>query len=172
MRSVRLDVTVPGTDADTAYAVIADFSRYPELAPAVRSVAVSDLGDNSSVSRWEVNFRNGVLRWVEEDTFHPETRTIEFHQLEGDVDVFDGYWSCAPTEGGARVVFAADIDLGIPSLAAALEPIAARTLVENTVAIVQGLLGDGIVVESATTDATSPSNAVTASVSGGSDVPA
>ena len=66
---------------------------------------------------------------------------IDFRQIEGDVAVFDGSWTCTDTADGTRITFAARLDMGIPSLADALEPIAVRTLVDNTVAIVSGLLG-------------------------------
>ena len=48
---------------------------------------------------------------------------------------------------GRRISFTARLDMGIPSLADALEPIAARTLVENTVAILGGLLGQTQLVD-------------------------
>ena len=99
-----------------------------------------------TVSRWEVTFRAGLLRWVEEDTFDREARTIVFRQLEGDVDVFDGSWACSQSDEGTSIDFRARVDMGIPSLADALEPIAARTLVDNTVSIVSGLFGGGVTV--------------------------
>ena len=140
MRSVQLEMTVPDSPPADAYATIADFGRYAEFAPAVRSVTVTDVDDNVTVSRWEVNFRRGILRWVEEDTFDPIGHRIDFRQLEGDIALFEGSWRCAAADGGGtRVTFEARLDMGIPSLADALEPIAARTLVDNTVAIVSGI---------------------------------
>jgi ribosome-associated toxin RatA of RatAB toxin-antitoxin module len=147
VRSVQLDLTVPSRAAVDVYATLADFARYPEFSPAVRSVTVTESGDQTTVSRWEVTFRAGLLRWVEEDTFHPDVQRIDFHQIEGDVAVFDGSWTCTDTVDGTRITFAARLDMGIPSLADALEPIAMRTLVDNTVAIVSGLLGEGVRVD-------------------------
>jgi ribosome-associated toxin RatA of RatAB toxin-antitoxin module len=147
VRSVQLDLTIPSRPASECYATLADLARYPEHSPAVRSVEVTEAGHGSTVSRWEVTFRAGLLRWVEEDRYDPARHRIDFRQLEGDVAVFEGAWTCVDTPEGARVTFAARLDMGIPSLADALEPIAARTLVDNTVAIVSGLLGDGIRVE-------------------------
>jgi ribosome-associated toxin RatA of RatAB toxin-antitoxin module len=141
MRSVQLDMTVLDRPAATVYTVLADFSRYPEFSPAVRTVTITKSGARSSVSRWEVNFRKGVLCWVEEDTFDPDRNHIDFRQLEGDVAHFEGSWTCTDTAEGTRVVFAADLDMGIPTLADALEPIAVRTLIDNTQAIVGGLFG-------------------------------
>ena len=40
--------------------------------------------------------------------------------------------------------FAARIDMGIPTLADVLEPIASRTLLDNTLAILQGMFGPAV----------------------------
>ena len=141
MRSVRLRLQVPHTSANAAYATLADFERYPELCDAVRNVAVTEVSDNLTVSQWEVNFRAGLLRWTEEDTFDPAAKSITFRQLDGDAAVFDGSWQCLDAGPGSQIVFSARLDMGIPSLADALEPIAARTLTDNIVSIVRGLLG-------------------------------
>jgi hypothetical protein len=147
MRIVEIAIDVPGRTASEVYDALADFERYPDLAEAVNSVDVTRVADDVTRSAWEVKFRNGLLRWVEEDTFDAEARTIAFRQLEGDVAVFDGEWQCVD----GRILFRARLDMGIPSLADALEPIAARTLVENTVAIVGGLLGGATLHESSVT---------------------
>jgi len=47
-----------------------------------------------------------------------------------------------------EVLFSATLDMGIPSLADALEPIAARTLIANIVSIVRGLVGSAELVAS------------------------
>ena len=149
MRIVELVIEVPGRTATEVYDALADFERYPDLAEAVNSVDVTRVAENLTRSSWEVKFRNGLLRWVEEDTFDPAARTIAFRQLEGDVAVFDGSWRCLNHGADARIAFQARLDMGIPSLADALEPIAARTLVENTVDIVSGLLDGAVLRESA-----------------------
>ena len=148
MRTVRLRLHVPGKPASDVYQTLADFERYPELANAVRSVAVTEVSENRTVSAWEVTFRAGLLRWTEEDTFDPAALSITFHQLEGDAAVFDGSWKCAEAAQGSEIVFSARLDMGIPSLADALEPIAARTLIDNIVSIVRGLFGTSELVAS------------------------
>ena len=148
MRTVRLRLHVPGKPASDVYQTLADFERYPELSDAVRSVAVTEVSENRTVSAWEVTFRAGPLRWTEEDTFDPAALSITFHQLEGDAAVFDGSWKCAEAAQGSEIVFSARLDMGIPSLADALEPIAARTLIDNIVSIVRGLFGTSELVAS------------------------
>ena len=141
MRTVHLRLHVPDKPASEVYATLADFGRYPELSDAVRSVTVTEVSQNRTVSAWEVAFRAGLLRWTEEDTFDPAARTITFHQLQGDAAVFDGSWQCLDAGPGSQIVFSARLDMGIPSLADALEPIAVRALTDNIVSIVRGLVG-------------------------------
>jgi len=148
MRTVLLRLHVPGKPASDVYRTLADFERYPELADAVRSVAVTSVSENRTVSRWEVTFRAGLLRWTEEDTFDPAALRITFRQLQGDAAVFDGSWQCADAGPGSEIIFAARLDMGIPSLADALEPIAVRTMTDNIVTIVRGLLGHAELVTS------------------------
>ena len=153
MRTVRLRLHVPHKPASEVYATLADFERYPELSDAVQSVAVTQVSDNLTVSRWEVTFRAGLLCWTEEDTFDPSALSITFRQLEGDIAVFDGSWECVSAAPGSEILFSARLDMGIPSLADALEPIAARTLTGNIVSIVRGLVGHAELV---TSDVTVP----------------
>jgi ribosome-associated toxin RatA of RatAB toxin-antitoxin module len=148
MRAVRLRLHVPNQSASDVYATLADFERYPMLCEAVQSVAVTEVSENVTVSAWEVTFRAGLLRWTEEDTFDSGALTITFRQLDGDIPVFDGSWRCVEAGPGSEVVFCARLDMGIPSLADALEPIAARTLIDNVVSIVRGLVGGAELAES------------------------
>jgi ribosome-associated toxin RatA of RatAB toxin-antitoxin module len=148
MRIVRLRLHVPHKPASDVYQTLADFERYPELSDAVRSVAVTEVSGNLTVSHWEVTFRAGLLRWTEEDTFDPGALSITFRQLEGDAAVFDGSWQCVDAAQGSEIVFAARLDMGIPSLADALEPIAVRTLIDNIVSIVRGLFGSAELITS------------------------
>jgi len=148
MRTVRLRLHVPHKSASEVYATLVDFERYPELCDAVQSVAITGVSENRTMSRWEVTFRAGLLRWTEEDTFDPGALSITFRQLDGDIAVFDGSWKCVDTTQGSEIMFSARLDMGIPSLADALEPIAVRTLIDNIASIVRGLVGSAQLVAS------------------------
>jgi ribosome-associated toxin RatA of RatAB toxin-antitoxin module len=135
------------TPAD-AYARISDFPRYVELTDAVREVVLHPPGlDGRLVSEWTVRFRKGLLRWTERDTFDPVNRVIEFEQITGDFASFTGSWrmeaAAENSEGtdGTEVTFEAQFDLGIPTLADLLDPVAESTLRANIVLILHGLLG-------------------------------
>jgi ribosome-associated toxin RatA of RatAB toxin-antitoxin module len=142
MRQVTMRFTALDHDAAESYRRITDFARYPELTTAVREVGVHPPdADGSVVSEWTVYFRNGLLRWTERDAFDHATRTITFEQLSGDFETFTGGWAVAENAGGAVITFDATFDLGIPSLADILEPVAEATLRSNILTILRGLLG-------------------------------
>jgi hypothetical protein len=142
MRDVTITAIV-GADPDGVFRVLADFPRYVELAPSVRSVTMSA---NRSRSSWEVTFREGILRWTESDWYDPVQRRIDFRQLEGDMDRFDGSWAVGEAPEGSVVTFTAVFDLGLPGLATFLEPVAARALEENIAELLLGLFGGTTVV--------------------------
>lgn len=151
MRHVTVRLTAHDVDPETAYQRIRDFRRYPEVTETVREVAVHPPhADGTVVSDWTVRFRNGLMRWSERDAFFPETRTIAFTQLSGDFELFEGTWRCASGDDrtasavgavGTEVTFDAVFDLGIPTLAELLDPVADSTLRTNIELILRGLLG-------------------------------
>jgi len=132
-----------GLDPDEAFDRIRRFERYPELTTAVQEVSLEPAAaDGSVLSRWTVHFRNGLLRWTERDSFVPETRTVVFEQVKGDFSVFTGSWRVLAVGAGSEVVFDSAFDLGIPTLASILDPVAKSALRSNILLILQGLLGD------------------------------
>jgi ribosome-associated toxin RatA of RatAB toxin-antitoxin module len=143
MPEVTVSATVAG-DADAVFAAVADFAAYPRYTETVREVVVTDLGQGVVESAWSVTFRNGVLAWTERDVIDHATRRIVFEQVEGDFAVFTGAWAVDPGDDGVRVRFTASFDLGMPSLASMIDPIAERALVDNIRAILTGLLGPAV----------------------------
>ncbi|WP_214324430.1 type II toxin-antitoxin system RatA family toxin [Nonomuraea sediminis] len=141
MRQVTLTAHVPAAQAGPVFDTLADFGRYPDHTDAVREVVVRQAEGGALDSDWAVNFRNGVLRWSERDVVDAGERTITFAQTEGDFDRFDGAWRVEQVDGDVVIRFEAEFDLGMPSLAPLIDPIAARTLVENLQRILVGLTG-------------------------------
>jgi ribosome-associated toxin RatA of RatAB toxin-antitoxin module len=136
-------VVAGGLAPAAVYGRISDFKRYADLTTTVREVLVHPADpDGSVVSDWTVRFRNGLLCWTERDTFDPERLAIHFDQLAGDFERFSGDWLVTPADTGSHVVFDAVFDLGMPTLADILDPVAAATLEDNILVILRGLLGD------------------------------
>jgi ribosome-associated toxin RatA of RatAB toxin-antitoxin module len=140
MREVALTAVVP-QDARSTYEALADLESYPRHMSSVRKVEVLTRSESSSTSAWEVDFRNGLLRWTEKDDFDRARLWITFAQIEGDLETFSGRWEVLPVEGKSLVRFFAVFDLGIPSLAAFLEPVAQNAIEENVAKVLRGLFG-------------------------------
>lgn len=144
MRHVEIHAFINGIDTDTVFDTLADFRHYAELVDVVRSVKVERLNDGSARSAWEVDFRNGLLRWTEQDWFRREQLRLDFNQIEGDFDEFYGGWVMEPHPNGVRVALIVDFDFGVPSLASIVEPVAARVLTDVTQQTLLGLFGSRV----------------------------
>ncbi len=144
MPDVAVTAGAPGTSPDDAFALVADFASYARHTDAVREVVVRHATGGGVESDWAVNFRNGVLAWTERDVVDPAGRRIAFEQVDGDFAAFTGSWAIEPDGEGSVVRFEASFDLGMPSLAPMIDPIAQRTLADNVRAILGGLLGPAV----------------------------
>jgi len=142
MRTVTMHMVAPHIAPASAFERISDFAAYPDLTDAVEKVVVHPPApDGSVVSEWLVHFRKGLLHWTERDVIDHAGRTISFTQTIGDFDVFEGRWAVTPEGAGSRVLFEASFDLGMPTLAELLDPVADATLRDNILRITDALLG-------------------------------
>ncbi len=139
----------PSFSAARAYEALRDLNSYMEHSPAVRKVTVEQTPAGETISHWEVNFRNGVLHWSEYDVFDDEKHTVHFNRRDGDPEYFAGSWSALDRDDGCHVRFDAEFDIGIPTLSAMLDPLACRTLRENIVKTMVGVMGDELVLDPA-----------------------
>jgi ribosome-associated toxin RatA of RatAB toxin-antitoxin module len=144
MPEVAVTAAVPGACPDAVFSAVADFASYARHTEAVRQVVVTSVDGGGVESAWEVNFRNGILAWTERDVVDPGARRIDFEQVDGDFVVFTGAWAVDPDGDGSTVRFSASFDLGMPSLAPMIDPIATRALAESVQSILTGLLGPGV----------------------------
>ncbi|WP_067865749.1 SRPBCC family protein [Nocardia shimofusensis] len=143
-RSVAVRAQVRDVDPDAAFARLRDFPSYAEHAEVVRGISLDVDAQGNQVSSWSVWFRNGLLEWTERDLVDETARTLSFQQVTGDLARFDGAWQVAEQDAGVTVSFNAVIDLGIPSLADMLDPLAERAVRTNTTDILRGLFGPDI----------------------------
>lgn len=143
MRHVTVEAHLKDVDALQAYTALCDFDCYIRLTDAVRDVRVQYMDDGLLQSDWEVNFRSGILRWSEIDRFDDVAKRIDFSQVEGDFEHFSGSWQVLD-EDATIVRFDGRFDMGIPSLAQIIDPIAERTLIENIERIIEGLFRDAV----------------------------
>lgn len=142
MRATRIGVRIRTDDVAAAFADIADFTRFPDLADDVRSVVSGPGG-----SDWVVNFRRGLMRWHEAETVSADDLRVEFAQTDGDFAEFHGSWQVTPALGGADVLFEVTWDFGIESMAGLMDPIAERVITRVVCSALSGLFGEITVTE-------------------------
>lgn len=134
-------------DAERVLRLVTDFERWPQASDAVRSVVVERQADGTEVSTWEVTFREGLLRWIERDWLELDQNRACFDLIGGDPHMFNGIWQVEPEGSGSTLTLDADFDLGMPSLAHVLDPIAIEALEEAIESVLLGLFGKGLAME-------------------------
>ncbi|MGW2919147.1 type II toxin-antitoxin system RatA family toxin [Streptomyces angustmyceticus] len=139
MRCAELTLLVDESPAEVLDA-LAGLSGFAAHAPDVRSVAVTPdpRHPGESVSRWEVHFRSGTLRWSERDRVDRENLRIDFVQEDGDFQHFEGSWRLREIPSGCEIRFTARFDFGVASLAQLLDPAAERVLKDNVARALTG----------------------------------
>lgn len=150
MRHVEVHAFIRGVEALTVFDTLADFNHYARLVDVVRSVELDRPTDGQAHSSWVVEFRNGLLRWTEEDWFRRDELRLDFNQTEGDFEEFFGGWVLQDLPDGVETALVADFDFGVPSLASIVEPVAERVLTEVTQLILIGLFGDRVELREST----------------------
>ncbi|MFD4183753.1 type II toxin-antitoxin system RatA family toxin [Rhodococcus sp. NPDC058514] len=137
MPVINIEREAGNITAGELFSKIVDFESYPRIAESVLEVAILDRDGDTCTTRWDVAFRGGVLRWTESDVIDTENLAFTFEQIEGDLEMFRGSWTVHDVpEGGARIVFEAKFDLGMPSLAPMLDPIALQELQANVIEMI------------------------------------
>jgi ribosome-associated toxin RatA of RatAB toxin-antitoxin module len=141
MREVDITISAPGSDANEVFQTLSDYQRYPELTDSVLRVTLGEGEEGRERCTWEVKFRRGILIWTEEGTVDDEQREIKFWLVDGDLDSLEGHWQVDEVPGGSMLRFTCSFDMGIPTLAHLIEPVAADTLRQNMVSVCEGLFG-------------------------------
>jgi hypothetical protein len=144
---VEISGAHPSMSADEAFSILRDFDRHVALSEVVRSVQIEPLPDGGRSSRWEVSFRNGLLRWVQRDEFDAAQREVRYSLLSGDPAELDGFWRVEPRGDGFEIRCQSAFDLGIVTFSETLDPLAARILRETMTTQLSEIFGDGLVVE-------------------------
>jgi ribosome-associated toxin RatA of RatAB toxin-antitoxin module len=140
MPEVSLEIAIEAP-LQKVWETVIDVEGYPEMMDHVRSVRlVGQPGGRVRRAEWSVLLQGSILEWLEEDHLDPEAGTISFRQVSGDLEFFDGGWRLSP-DGAARTIVAFEVafDIGIPSLANMLNPVAERALRENCTKMLEAI---------------------------------
>ncbi|AEH49443.1 MULTISPECIES: SRPBCC family protein [Bacillaceae] len=139
MGQLKIQASLSGLNSNDVYKKIGNFKNYNKYVDIVRSISVENIDQNTSISSWEIEFENGILRWKERDVFEDKDKVIFFEMIEGDIEKFNGYWKIIKNKSGCQILFFADYDLGINMLNDILDPIAGNLLLDTIKSILIGL---------------------------------
>jgi uncharacterized membrane protein len=131
MPLVESRVVIEDVDIETVWRKMCDFAAFPGLMKDVLEVKCFNASGRFLDSSWKVLLNGSELCWVERDEFI-DRQAIRFHQLEGDLEVWEGQWSLAKEGNHVAVDLIVEFDLGIPSLAHILDPIGIRAIKANS----------------------------------------
>ncbi|MGB7369911.1 type II toxin-antitoxin system RatA family toxin [Erythrobacter sp.] len=138
MATSKQSIFIPTLNKEDVWNAIADFEMYPEYMPDIDAVEILSSGGNEKTTFWAVRLDGAYFEWTERDTLD-FPNTISFDLIEGDVESLSGVWTIEEAEGGHLVSLEMSFDIGIPSLAATLDPIALKALEKNVANMLGGL---------------------------------
>src|SRR5215212_5262708 len=144
MAKVLVHCAVSDAEPVEALRQVADYRRWPAASDSVREVIVEPGDNGSSISRWKVTFRGGLMQWSERDRLDLDALVHSFDLIEGDPHGFSGTWTAHQADGGCELKMDADFDLGMPSLEHVLDPIAVEALEDAVADVVRNLFGDKV----------------------------
>jgi len=153
MHTAEIRGRVRASSAEDVFDTIADFERYTEYGQSIRNVKVEKSEGGRVISKWDVDFRGGNMQWTEADTIDKDKMRIDFEQLEGTLRHFTGYWAVERDGDDALIHFFGQFELGMPTLASFIEPIAESAIRENLIAVLHGVFGDQFELESSAASA-------------------
>jgi ribosome-associated toxin RatA of RatAB toxin-antitoxin module len=140
--TMEMEIDAP---ADRVWRTVIDIERYPDSMSSVRWVRLLEDNDSARRSKWSITLKGSILEWEETELLHHDDLVLEFHQLAGDMEQFDGAWRLTPRPAGrTHVALTIDFEIGIPLLAEMLNPVAQRSLRENCAEMLLGIERDSI----------------------------
>ncbi len=136
--NLAIDVRAP---LERVWETVLDVESYPASMENVRWVEIRDRkGPQLRHTAWSIVLKGSILEWEEEEDIDFEQHVMSFHQLSGDLSVFEGRWLLREAEPGlTTVTFDVEFEIGVPLLAEMLNPVAKRSLHENCSEMLRGV---------------------------------
>jgi ribosome-associated toxin RatA of RatAB toxin-antitoxin module len=130
---------------EAVWDLINDVEAHPHLMQPVQSAEVLERDEAHRVVAWHVDLRGCAMRWVEREEIHRDHWRIDYRQVAGDLEVFEGYWQLEPaTDEQTLVTLVVIFDTGMPMLAEMLDPIAERAIRENSEIMLHSLASHAV----------------------------
>ena len=131
MQTVKEETVITNSTIEQVWQTISDLERYPEIMADVLDVKCIERAGQMTISTWKALLNGSEMMWTERGIYEPPER-ITFSQVEGDMEVYQGQWLLEQTSDGVHVSLHIEFDIGIPSLAEIMDPIAKKAFAANS----------------------------------------
>ena len=138
MPYIECTIDVHGDPAE-AYEIAKRMEEYPKFMENLDYVLVVERGDGYTITDWQAKLEGRKFRWQEKDVFDDDNHTITYKQTVGDMKKFEGQWSFVPEGDITSITLTVDFEMGIPVLAALLNPIAKKAIKSNSDAMLEAI---------------------------------
>jgi ribosome-associated toxin RatA of RatAB toxin-antitoxin module len=140
MPKVDLDLNIQAPIA-TVWEAVLDIERYPELMTNVVSVEIEEWeAPTTRRSQWAMIIKGATLVWRDREFIDHDDHTVNFTQVSGDLERFEGAWEITAKEAElTRARLTISFEIGIPLLAGMLNPVAQRALYGNAREMLEGV---------------------------------
>lgn len=138
MPYIECTVLVKG-DAGQAYELAKKMEDYPIFMENLDSVKVVERGEGYTITDWVAKVDGRKFQWQEKDVFDDEGRVITYKQTTGDLKKFEGQWTFEEDQEGTRITLTVDFEMGIPMIAAMLNPILKKKVKSNSDAMLEAI---------------------------------
>lgn len=137
---LQIDIQAP---LERVWDAVIDIERYPETMESVRWVKLLPSPDPDPTVRhsaWSVNLKGSILEWEVDEKLDHEAHVFRSLQRSGDMETYEGAWTVTELEPGlTRAHLEITFEIGIPLLADMLNPVAVRSLRENSTDMLRGI---------------------------------
>src|SRR6188768_3757032 len=99
MPTVHVELTI-AAPIDDVWRLVVDVESYAAYMDSVESVTLTSDDGHRREMLWSVLLKGSVLEWTESEVVDHANHRMEFHQVDGDLDRFDGFWQLGTVEGG------------------------------------------------------------------------
>ncbi|MEF9384631.1 SRPBCC family protein [Ralstonia solanacearum species complex bacterium KE056] len=118
--------------------LVKNVEDYPRFMKPVQEVKILSRNGDTIDAEWEVELKGSLLRWSEREICHPQDHRIDFTQIEGDLEKFEGHWDLKEVSDHAtEVELLVNFEIGIPMLRDMLNPVAEKALRENAMTMLR-----------------------------------
>lgn len=138
MPYLETEITVQASP-QRCFEIARNMEKFPEFMPSVDEITVIEKGENWAKTRWVARLQGRPVTWVEREQFDPENLDIDYYQVEGDLKTFEGSWKFREHEDGCHIALDVNASLGVPMLAAALDPLIKKLLRDNCMSMLEGI---------------------------------